>query len=183
MQRLIIPDLWIPLSGLFWSWYRIHCRRSQYFCAWMIRWYPNLAQNLKMFQNCLAMPHTTVPTTWMDTAFVLISVEYWSKLLWAENFLVFLQLYGAKLQRDWNAGQPDQYQLLCHEDSALSERTFLWIPNKECTGISFWIKSGHSQPDIFCYFRAKYRNTYKIKCYGKCSKTADLPASLPFIKL
>ena len=108
MQRLIIPDLWIPLSGLLWSWYRIHCRRSQYFCAWMIRWYPNLAQNLKMFQNCLAMPHTTVPTTWMDTAFVLISVEYWSKLLWAENFLVFLQLYGAKLQRDWNAGQPDQ---------------------------------------------------------------------------
>ena len=32
------------------------------FCAWMIRWYLNLAQNLKMFQNCLTMPHTTVPT-------------------------------------------------------------------------------------------------------------------------
>ena len=34
----------------------------------MIRWYLNLAQNLKMFQNCLTMPHTTVPTIWMDTA-------------------------------------------------------------------------------------------------------------------
>ena len=32
------------------------------FCVWMIRWYLNLAQNLKMFQNCLTMPHTTVPT-------------------------------------------------------------------------------------------------------------------------
>ena len=51
MQRLIIPDLWIPLSGLLWSWYRIHCRRSLYFCAWMIRWYLNLTQNFKMFQN------------------------------------------------------------------------------------------------------------------------------------
>ena len=40
----------------------IHCRHSLYFCAWMIRWYLNLAQNLKMFQNCLTMPHTTVPT-------------------------------------------------------------------------------------------------------------------------
>ena len=38
------------------------------FCAWMIRWYLNLAQNLKMFQNCLTMPHTTVPTILMDTA-------------------------------------------------------------------------------------------------------------------
>ena len=34
----------------------------QYFCVLMIRWYPNLAQNLKMFQNCLTIPHTTAPT-------------------------------------------------------------------------------------------------------------------------
>ena len=61
---------------------------------------------------------------WQDETysdvFVLVPVEYWNKLLWAENILVFLQLYGTKLQRDWNAGQFDQYQLLCHEDPALS---------------------------------------------------------------
>ena len=32
------------------------------FCVWMIRWYLNLTQNLKMFQNCLTISHTTVPT-------------------------------------------------------------------------------------------------------------------------
>ena len=33
-----------------------------FLCVWMIRWYLNLAQNLKMFQNCLTTPHTMVPT-------------------------------------------------------------------------------------------------------------------------
>ena len=36
---------------------------------------------------------------------------------------------------------------------------------------------------IFCHFREKYRNTYKIKCYDKGFKTADLSASLSFINL
>ena len=124
---------------------------------------------------------------WSDeihsATFVLISLEYWNKLLWAENVLVFLQLYGSKLQRDWNTGQFDQYQLLYLEDSALSERTFFWIPHKKCARVSVWIKSGHSQPDIFCHFREKYRNTYKIKCYDKGFKIADLSASLSFINL
>ena len=123
MQRLIIPDLWILLSGLLWSWYQIHCRRSLCFCVWMIQWYLNLAQNLKMFQNCLTMLHTTVPTIWMDTA------------LWV-SCSAYLSGIGIK---------------------------FLIFPYKKRTGISFWIKSGHSQSDIFCHFREKYRNTYKIK--------------------
>ena len=87
MQRLIIPDLWIPLSGLLWSWYRIHCRRSLYFCAWMIRWYLNLAQNLKMFQNCLTMLHTTVPTIWMDTALWVSCSAYLSGI--GIKYLIF----------------------------------------------------------------------------------------------
>ena len=92
MQRLIIPDLWIPLSGLLWSWYRIHCRRSLYFCAWMIRWYLNLAQNLKMFQNCLTMPHTTVPTIWMDTALWVSCSAY---LLYHRSFFMIPKVPSA----------------------------------------------------------------------------------------
>ena len=91
MQRLIIPDLWILLSGLFWSWYRIHCRRSLYFCAWMIRWYLNLAQNLKMFQNCLTMPHTTVPTIWMDTALWVSCSAYLSGM--GIKYIIFHLLF------------------------------------------------------------------------------------------
>ena len=87
MQRLIIPDLWILLSGLLWSWYRIHCRRSLYFCAWMIRWYLNLAQNLKMFQNCLTMLYTTVPTIWMDTALWVSCSAYLSGI--GIKYLIF----------------------------------------------------------------------------------------------
>ena len=34
------------------------------------------------------------------------------------------EFFALTLQRNRNAGQPNQYQLLCHEDSALSERTF-----------------------------------------------------------
>ena len=92
MQRLIIPDLWIPLSGLLWSWYRIHCRRSLYFCAWMIRWYLNLAQNLKMFQNCLTMPHTTVPIIWMDTALWVSCSAY---LLYHRSFFMIPKVPSA----------------------------------------------------------------------------------------
>ena len=51
MQRLIIPDLWIPLSGLLWSWYRIPCRRSRYFCVWMIQWYPIWHKIWKCFKT------------------------------------------------------------------------------------------------------------------------------------
>ena len=39
--------------------------------------------------------------------------------------------------------------------------------------MSALLKSGDSQPDIFCHFREKYRNTYKIKCHDKGLKTAD----------
>ena len=46
---------------------------------------------------------------WQDeiysAVFVLVPVEYWNKLLWAENLLVTLQLYGTKLQGYWNAGK------------------------------------------------------------------------------
>ena len=57
------------------------------------------------------------------------------------------------------------------------------IPHQKCTGISFWIKSGYSQSDIFCHFRQKYRNTHRTKCYNKGFKTAGLSAGLSFIKL
>ena len=56
---------------------------------------------------------------WQDeiysAVFVLVPVEYWNKLLWAENLLVTLQLYGTKLQGYWNAGKSDQYLLLCND--------------------------------------------------------------------
>ena len=65
MQRLIIPDLWILLSGLFWSWYRIHCRRSLYFCAWMIRWYLNLAQNITKESDPVQQKHYTTKKLWL----------------------------------------------------------------------------------------------------------------------
>ena len=61
---------------------------------------------------------------WQDetysAVFVLVPVEYWNKLLWAENLLVTLQVYGTKLQGYWNAGKSDQYLLLCNEDLTLS---------------------------------------------------------------
>lgn len=114
MQRLIIPDLWILLSGLFWSWYRIHCRRSLYFCAWMIRWYLNLAQNLKIFQNCLTMPHTTVPTIWMDTALWVSCSAYLSGM--GIKYIIFPFLlaivYGRKKSLNWN-WQPPWSGRLC----------------------------------------------------------------------
>ena len=107
---------------------------------------------------CLAGKRTIKPDRkWQDeiysAVFVLVPVEYWNKLLWAENLLVTLQLYGTKLQGYWNAGKSDQYLLLCNEDLTLSGWAVFRIPYKKCTGVSFWIKSGHSQPDIFDQFR------------------------------
>ena len=81
MQKLIIPDLWIPLPGLLWSWYRIHYRRSRYFCVLMIQWYLNLAQSLKTFQNCLTMLHTMAPTNWMDTTLWVLCSAYLSGIM------------------------------------------------------------------------------------------------------
>lgn len=54
---------------------------------WMIRWYLNLAQNLKMFQNCLTMLHTTVPTIWMDTALWVSCSAYLSRI--GIKYLIF----------------------------------------------------------------------------------------------
>ena len=69
---------------------------------------------------CLAGKRTIKPDRkWQDeiysAVFVLVPVEYWNKLLWAENLLVTLQLYGTKLQGYWNAGKSDQYLLLCND--------------------------------------------------------------------
>ena len=114
MQRLMIPDLWILLSGLLWSWCRIHSRRSLYFCVWMIRWYLNLAQNLKMFQNCLTMLHTTVPTIWMDTALWVSCSAYLSGM--GIKYLIFPFLLvivcGRKKSLNWN-WQPPWSGRLC----------------------------------------------------------------------
>ena len=110
MQRVIIPDLWIPLSGLLWSWYRIHCRRSLYFFAWMIRWYLNLAKNLKMFQNCLTMPHTTVPTIWMDTALWVSCFAYLSGI--GIKYLIFpflLVMYNLAPAQTGRRGRPAKH--------------------------------------------------------------------------
>ena len=166
MQRLIIPDLWILLSGLFWSWYRIHCRRSLYFCAWMIRWYLNLAQNLKMFQNCLTMPHTTVPTIWMDTALWVSCSAYLSGM--GIKYIIFPFLlaivYGRKKSLNWNWQPPWSGRLCLNFTAKIMSSSF--------------VTAG-----ILCHFREKYRNTYKIKCYNKGLKTDDSLTSLSFIKL
>ena len=106
MQRLIIPDLWTPLSGLLWSWYQIHCRRSLYFCVWMIRWYLNLAQNLKMFQNCLTMPHTTVLIIWMDTALWVSCSAYLSGI--GIKYLIFPFLLAIVCGRKKNLSSYDR---------------------------------------------------------------------------
>ena len=44
-------------------------------------------------------------------------------------------------------------------------------------------KPGYSQPDIFCHFRQKHRNTHKNKCCEKGFKSVDSSTSLSFIKL
>ena len=106
MQRLIIPDLWILLSGLLWSWHQIQSRRSLCFCVWMIRWYLNLAQNLKMFQNCLTMPHTTVPTIWMDTALWVSCSAYLSGI--GIKYLIFPFLLAIVCGRKKNLSSYDR---------------------------------------------------------------------------
>lgn len=45
----------------------IHWKHIRFFYVLMIPWYPSLAKNLKMFQNCLIMLHKMVPTISMDT--------------------------------------------------------------------------------------------------------------------
>ena len=74
------------------------------FCAWMIRWYLNLAQNLKMFQNCLTMPHTTVPTIWMDTALWVSCSAYLSGMGIKYFIFPFLLVIvcGRKKSLNWN---------------------------------------------------------------------------------
>ena len=61
-----------------------------------------------------------------SSVFVLVPVEYWNKLLWAENLLVTLQLYGTKLQGYWNAGKSDNIcycamKILPYQDEQFSE--------------------------------------------------------------
>ena len=149
MQRLIIPDLWILLSGLFWSWYRIHCRRSLYFCAWMIRWYLNLAQNLKMFQNCLTMPHTTVPTIWMDTALWVSCSAYLSGM--GIKYIIFPFLlaivYGRKKSLNWNWQPPWSGRLCLNFTAKIMSSSFVtagiqnrtWYPSLMNIRIWIWL--------------------------------------------
>ena len=108
MQKLIIPDLWIPLPGLLWSWYQIHYRRSRYFCVLMIQWYLNLAQSLKTFQNCLTMLHTMVPTIWMDIALWALCSACPSGITIRYRTFLFLSVIvcGRKKNQNWNWPHP-----------------------------------------------------------------------------
>ena len=149
MQRLIIPDLWIPLPESLWSWYRIPCRRSQYFCVRMIRWYLNLVQNLKMFQNCLTMPHTTVPTIWMDTALWVSCSACPSGM--GIRYLIFPFLLaivcGRKKNPNWN-WQPPWSGRLCPNFTAGNMLSFsatagiqnrTWYPSLMNIRIRIWL--------------------------------------------
>ena len=149
MQRLIILDLWIPLSGLLWSWYRIHCRRSLCFCVWMIRWYLNLAQNLKMFQNCLTMLHTTVPTIWMDTALWVSCSAYLSGI--GIKYLIFPFLLaivcGRKKNLNWNWQPPWSGRLCLNFAAKIMSSSFVtagiqnrtWYPSLMNIRIWIWL--------------------------------------------
>ena len=68
---------------------------------------------------------------WLDAVytiiFIFIQMEYPSELLWAENILVFMQLYGTKLQRNRNDGKSYQHQLLCNETAALCRQWICWL--------------------------------------------------------
>ena len=68
---------------------------------------------------------------WLDAVhtiiFIFIPMEYRSELLWAENILVFMQLYGTKLQRNRNDGKSYQHQLLCNETAALCRQWICWL--------------------------------------------------------
>ena len=166
MQKLIIPDLWIPLPGLLWSWYRIHYRRSRYFCVLMIQWYLNLAQSLKTFQNCLTMLHTMVPTIWMDIALWASCSACPSGITIMYRTFLFLSVIvcGRKKSLNWNWQSPWSGRLCLNFTAKIMSSSF--------------VTAG-----ILCHFREKYRNTYKIKCYNKGLKTDDSLTSLSFIKL
>ena len=68
---------------------------------------------------------------WLDAVhtiiFIFIPMEYRSELLWAENILVFMQLYGTKLQRNRNDGKSYQHQLLYNETAALCGQWICWL--------------------------------------------------------
>ena len=60
-------------------------------------------------------------SAWMKyiPLFLWIPVEHRNQLLCAENILVAVQLHSKKPERNRTDSKPDQYRILCHENSAI----------------------------------------------------------------
>lgn len=56
------------------------------------------------FRKKMYLPRPELTRKNIPTVFVLITLEHRNQLLWAENFLVFVQLYGKQLQKHWDDG-------------------------------------------------------------------------------
>ena len=76
-----------------------------------------------MFQNCLTMLHTTVPTIWMDTALWVSCSAYLSGI--GIKYLIIPFLLAIVCGRKKN-----------NEDLILSGWAVFRIPYKKCTGVS-----------------------------------------------
>ena len=78
---------------------------------------------------CLAGEGTPEPyRQFMDEIYSAIlwwiPLEHRNQLLWTENVLVAVQLHGKEPERNRTDGKPDQYRILCYENSAISGQKF-----------------------------------------------------------
>ena len=158
----------VDFINIFWSILKLFLFRQQrpYFCWYYLYWAAHNSSNY-LNRHCFVRVMLFVPV-WNGDKVSYLSVplgyRMWQK---KESKLELAASMIRQVMPEFHSKDRD-----CEKKS-----------HKKRTGVPFWIKPGHSQSNIFCHFREKYRNTYKIKCYDKGLKTADSSTSLSFIKL
>jgi len=100
-----------------------------------------------MFQNCLTMPHTTVPTIWMDTALWVSCSAYLSGMVLKYLIFPFLLVIvcGRKKSLNWNWQPPWSGRLYLNFTAKILSSSFVTVDIQNRTwhpslmNIQIWI--------------------------------------------
>lgn len=69
-----------------------------------------------------------------------------------------MQLHGPQPERDRDAGQPNQYRILCHEDTAISGKGLFKIPCRKRAEVPIRSQRRNLEAGVLCHFLSEHRN-------------------------
>lgn len=89
---------------------------------------------------------------------LLSPLEHRGQLLSTEDILVIVQLHDPQPERNRDAGQPDQYRILCDEDTAIPGRGLFKVQCRERAGVPLCHQRGNPEAGVMCHFPTEHQN-------------------------